>query len=323
MVDDQERAHRGLEAFAALRDGTDSMSLSVEARVALYGDIFARLAEAGVAKQDLIVAWDFTTASQQNLTGWLLQMRDETFAALGDAAPTWELTEEVSDWQNDTIMHRLKGTFEALLYMTAPGVGQRLNLDADGNLRKNGTVDVPFEIIIPNAAANGPVALMQHGHGLLGSYTQIESGHFRGGRPVRLRHLWRRPGGGIATNDVATIAASLLTGDISGLAKMTDRLHQGALHHLLAMHGNAGLANDPTYGPMLDGDQRYYYGISQGGIFGGDLWLSTEVTRGCSTCPASPTTCCCAAAWTLTATSASRPGPTTTRATSPFACRSR
>ncbi len=278
------------EAFAALRDGTDSTEPSVEDRRALYGDIFARLAEAGVDKQDLIVAWDFTTASQDNLTRWALQMRDESFAALGDAAPTWSLTEEVSDWENDTIMHRLKGTFEAPLYMTGPGSGQRLNLDADGVLTQNGTVDVPFEIIIPNVAANGPVALMQHGHGLLGSYTQIESSHFREVADQYGYAVFGVDLVGMATNDVATIAGALVTGDIGGLAKMTDRLHQGTLNHLLAMRVmHEGLASDPTYGALLNGDERYYYGISQGGIFGGVyMGLSTEVTRGVLDVPGQP-----------------------------------
>jgi len=63
---------------------------------------------------------------------------------------------------------------------------------------------------------------------------------------------------------------------------MFDRQHQGMLEYLLAMRMmSRGLAEDPTYGPLLDGERRYYHGISQGGIFGGTyMALSTDVTRG-------------------------------------------
>jgi len=54
--------------FKALRDGTSSDDPSVGARRALYADIFARLAKAKVAKDDLQIAWDFSTASRQNNT---------------------------------------------------------------------------------------------------------------------------------------------------------------------------------------------------------------------------------------------------------------
>jgi hypothetical protein len=59
-------------------------------------------------------------------------------------------------------------------------------------------------------------------------------------------------------------------------------MHQGALNQLLAMRvAWAGLANDPLLTGLLDPDQRYWYGISQGGILGGVyMATTTEVERG-------------------------------------------
>src|SRR5690606_25860149 len=74
----------------------------------------------------------------------------------------------------------------------------------------------------------------------------------------------------------------LSDGKIDALASMFDRLHQGMLNQLLAMRMmRGGMATDPTHGPLLDADARYYHGISQGGIFGATyMALSTEVERG-------------------------------------------
>src|SRR5438309_801869 len=68
-------------AFAAYRDGTAS---SNDPRTAHMNGIFADLAEAGWNKQDLSLAWDFTTASTQNVTGRLLAIRDDAFGQLGE-----------------------------------------------------------------------------------------------------------------------------------------------------------------------------------------------------------------------------------------------
>jgi hypothetical protein len=65
--------------FAALRDGTASEDESVEARRALYEDIFANFEAAGWARNEIQIAWDFTTASDENNTRWLLHMRDTAF----------------------------------------------------------------------------------------------------------------------------------------------------------------------------------------------------------------------------------------------------
>ena len=49
----------------------------------------SRPGAAGIARNDLYLAWDFTVASQRNITERLLFMRDDAFAALGSAAPSF------------------------------------------------------------------------------------------------------------------------------------------------------------------------------------------------------------------------------------------
>ncbi len=76
--------------FAAYRDGTVPALRSrrgFEARVPQMERIFRDLDKAGIGRDDLFVAWDFTIASRQNLTERALHIRNRTFAGLGDTQP--------------------------------------------------------------------------------------------------------------------------------------------------------------------------------------------------------------------------------------------
>ena len=69
-------------AFKSLRDGKASGELAGRAKD--YSSIFSSLRKAGIDRKSLYLAWDFTVASESNLTERALAMRDEAFAALGD-----------------------------------------------------------------------------------------------------------------------------------------------------------------------------------------------------------------------------------------------
>lgn len=70
--------------FKAYRDAVPTGSAAVEARRPKMESIFTTLTAAGIARDDLYLAWDFTVASEENLTQRLLAMRDDAFAQLGD-----------------------------------------------------------------------------------------------------------------------------------------------------------------------------------------------------------------------------------------------
>ena len=70
--------------FLAYRDGTPTGDVAKEARRPHMEDVFATLAAAGIARNDLYLAWDFTVASRESLTKRALAIRDDAFAALGD-----------------------------------------------------------------------------------------------------------------------------------------------------------------------------------------------------------------------------------------------
>lgn len=272
-------------AFTALRDRLPfDEDPSVDERRALYADIFARLEQAGVARASLQLAWDFTTASRENNTGYLLHMRDEALAAAGDDGPAYTITDVQMD-VDEEVLFRIEGTFEAPLYLTQTGPGARLVFGDDGMPEPNPdqpTVDVPFLVLIPRAAETTPAALLQYGHGLLGSLTQLEAGNFRKLINDKGYVIFGLTLDGMGDDDGNWISDQLAGGRVDELTAMFERQHQGLLQYLLAMRmmKNA-FANDPTYGAYVDASERYYHGISQGGIFGGTyMSLSTDVERG-------------------------------------------
>lgn len=285
LVDAEDKPIPPSPAFAALRDETDSEDGTVSARRALYDDIFSKLEDAGVARNDLLLAWDFTTASRESNTGWLLHMRDQADELTGETGPAYTITSVDSDLDPTNILYRIKGTMAVPLYLENPGPGSQLLFDEDGMPMPNPeqpTYDVEWELLIPNSAQNGPVALLQHGHGLLGHYDQIEAENFRTFCNQYGYAIFAVRLAGMADDDQEWIIEQLVNGKVDNLMLMFHRLHQGFLDNLLLMKMvSKGLSQDPTYGAYLDPTKRVYWGISQGGIQGGVLMsLSKDINRG-------------------------------------------
>ena len=72
-------------AFRTLRDGARTTIPQVEARRAYFDtQVFPVLEANGIAREDLVLAFDFTVASTRDLTGEMLSMRDQTFEWLAN-----------------------------------------------------------------------------------------------------------------------------------------------------------------------------------------------------------------------------------------------
>jgi hypothetical protein len=273
-------------AFRALRDLVASDEPSVDARRGLYEDIFGKLAAAGIPRADLQLAWDFTTASRENVTGWLLHMRDEALASFGEQGPAYVIDEVDEASDTERVAYRIKAHMTNVpLYLDKPEPGGKLVFGPDGMPMPNPmrpTYDVPVEILIPKSALAKPASLLQYGHGLLGSRDQIGSDALRQVANDKNHVFFGIDLVGMAEDDSSWITNVLGSGRMHDLAPMFDRLHQGFLNSLLAMRMmSGGFAKDPKYGALIDPTQRYYYGISQGGIMGAVyMSVSTDVTRG-------------------------------------------
>lgn len=283
VVDSDASVLAPSEAFAALRDELPSDEPSVEARRSLYGDIFARLEDAGVPRADLQLAWDFTTASEADNTSWLLHMRDEALASVGPEGPAYTLTEVIPDWAPGIAYH-VVGEMEVPLYLDIPGPGGVILLGDDGLPEPDGTTTYPFTLIIPESAADEPAPLMQFGHGLFGDYTGVDvtAPIVAEINMVSFGVSWI----GMSSEDPAELAAALGGGDLSGFQTLPSRLLQSHVNALLAMRMMQGaLKDDPAIAlngqSPINPDERYYFGGSLGGIMGSVYMSITEdVERG-------------------------------------------
>jgi hypothetical protein len=280
-------------AFQALRDGTPSGSAALEARRPQFEQIFTTLAAAGVSRSDLVLAWEFHTASDDSLERWLLSMRDETFAALGIGAPAFQVTTVENDPFGDPrVCRRVQGTYDVPRYMTDDNPGSRLVIGPAGVPVQQGVTKAPFTAIIPCSLLNPlphPGRPIFYGHGLLGSgLGEVSSGHLRTLADtygfVVVATDWQ----GMSSADMSTIISFIP--DISGFPTLPERLHQGILNQLVLGHllgAPNGLAADPAFLGTIDPSEVFYYGNSQGGILGGSVMaLTQETTRGVLGVPA-------------------------------------
>jgi hypothetical protein len=191
LVDADGDAVEPEPAFRALRDGTPSTIEQVEERREHFEFLFRSLRKAGVERGDLVLAFDFTVASDHNLTGQMVSMRDQAYAWLATQAPAaGVVVDEASSQEFDCseegqhIWREVRGTYPVPLFLDKdpevpfPGnPSQRgfrvsfLVLDpADGFTPVfTTTTDAEFGISIPCAALDGPLSAVVTGHGLFGN----------------------------------------------------------------------------------------------------------------------------------------------------------
>ena len=282
------------EAFAALRDGVSSEDESVEARRVLYEDIFARLEDAGWDTADIQLAWDFNTASDENNTEWLVHMRDTALELVADGieydytTPPGGIEDEwpTNPTRDENIAFRVRGTYRVPNFMTSVEPGSFLVFGEDGLPTVNEEVpwmDVPFDIMIPKSAtAENPAAIIEYGHGLLGSARQIDANHFATFMNEYNYIFAATDLIGMSGSDETAIGISLATGNVAALQTMFDRLHQGFVNYVVLLRMmKTTFAEDERFGDLVKGDEAYYYGISQGGIMGSVVTaLSPDIERG-------------------------------------------
>ena len=96
--------------------GRPAATRAWKSRRALYADIFAKLAAAGVPKDDLQIAWDFTTGSRESITGPLIAVRDAALGVVGSDGPEFTL-KSVEENPNADILRRIVVTMKAPLFL--------------------------------------------------------------------------------------------------------------------------------------------------------------------------------------------------------------
>jgi hypothetical protein len=218
-----------------------------------------------------------------------LHMRDEALAQYADdEGPSFTIDVIDTTFNPDQVAFRLEGTIEVPLFLDSPDAGGRIVRGPDGLPEIQGTASYPFIVIIPQSATLEPGALLQHGHGLLGSATQVQ-GRYEFANDYNYVNFaldWI----GMSNSDTLNIIELLGQGKAHDFVEVSDRLQQGIINFELGMRMmRTSFANDPDWGQYVDPSRRYYFGGSQGGIFGGTFMsITTEIERGILGVPGQP-----------------------------------
>ncbi len=274
------------EGFRLLRDGVPTGIDAIESRREHMEKVFTELGDAGIDRDDLYLAWDFTVASTANVTGRMLAMRDDAFAKLGDTnltdgtvqgtAPDYTIT-DVQNYPSDTASGRgvqyvrtIEGTVKVPCYMTDPDgggpkqpcdPGSRLNLNADGVPQQNGFYNARFGCGIPRSAVTetaplsgvynvtDPARPSLYGHGLFGEFDEVYAGSVRRLGDENDVLNCAADWIGMADEDIGPAAFPALL-DLSKFGAIPDRLQQGFVDFLylgrLLIHPD-GLTDDPAF----------------------------------------------------------------------------
>lgn len=275
-------------AMAALRDAQASSVRGVHARRAHFeAAVFPVLESAGVARGELQLAFDFTTASEASITDPLLRARDVLLEQIGDQGPSFEVV-EIVPIDDEWTAYRVDAVAQVPSFLSDPAALPRtFTFDAEGTPLSQGFEAVPFEIHVPHSAlaALGSAAVLQYGHGLFWSREE--------GRKDWLRQLAAREGmlllaadmQGMSEGDIADFGTVILE-DFGAFPKLADEVLQGILNHVALQRLAKGALPAATEEalraegtPLADG-RVFYYGNSQGGTLGSILAaVSVDVER--------------------------------------------
>lgn len=286
------------EGFATLRDGGESDDPDLARQRDHYEDVvFPTLAAAGWQRDELQLAWDFHTVSEQGSLATVRHVVDRALADAGDAGPAYAITEidELGCDDGTLIGRQVEGTLTVPLFLESWSPGGFLRFGPDGLPLAEGTVDVPFMARVPCALLSDPHAAipLQFGHGLFGDRKDVRSGSLDRIADALPAVLLAVDWTGMKDDDIAPITLAIAT-DVTDFATIPDRLHHGHMEALMAARGLTGaLGQDPAFHqdgvPLIDGSAVHFYGNSQGAVLGGaTLALGSDYDRAVLGVPGAP-----------------------------------
>ncbi len=275
------------EGFAAiLEDRTTSHDL-LERMRPRYVDIFAKLSAQGIERDDLVVAWDFTTLAKEETQREMVAARDRALASI-DGGNGLAYTVTSDELHSDPLIRRrIEGTYTVPLLLTNDGLytpTTQLVRDDDGLPMVVGTYEAPFVALIPECAYSSPepIGMFIYGHGLLGDAGQTAS---TGPRLVAGQECLVAYGTdfrGFSERDLPALA--LVLNDFNKQEIFFPVQIQGVVNHIILTKTAQGPMAQTLFadknGTLVDPTKVFYYGISQGGIMGGTVMaFDQEVKR--------------------------------------------
>lgn len=278
------------EAFVALRDGTETRDWDIEGRRDWYDNqIFPVLVDDGWERGEIQLAWDFVTVSKENSLRRAVDIRDDAQERVGAGGPSYEITrideEDCSTGAN--IGKTLHVEMTVPMYTESEKAPTFLTRDENGQPYYNGDTTAEVMIRIPCSLLEDPepAMVLQYGHGLLGSRSEVKSGYLsqmaNDNKWILMASDWI----GMAQEDTGPLTL-MLVNDPSDFAQVPERSMQGFVQMdlaLMAIRGDLGQdeALSVDGASLVDPERFAYYGNSQGGILGpAYVGMSNQIERG-------------------------------------------
>jgi hypothetical protein len=279
------------DGFASLRDAAALPGL--EDQQERFDGIFAKLEEQGLARQDLVLAWDFVTGSEAQTHAALDAVLEAVVADLPadpSHTPDYRVENVWSPDDGDVLgpytWRVADGELELPGFLTEQG---EFELDEQGLPVPQGDDSVYWMVFVPESLRGAPAGsapVVVFGHGILASpklYLFYEED------PMAVQALADRLGmifigtewRGLCTRDLGDAAG--VASDFGTFHHLTDKMIQGLANaSVLPRLVRSGFASDPILqasdgsGSLVDPDRVYYFGISLGGIQGANLMAHTQ-----------------------------------------------
>ncbi|MCL4557183.1 MAG: hypothetical protein M1491_00845 [Deltaproteobacteria bacterium] len=278
--------------FRYLRDKVATDNSVVEGVRQHYEDLFSFLSAQGISRKDTVLAWDFTTASDQFITDHLLSMRDQALSKISitgipySFSTVTQFTSDTSAANHNSYLYKeLIGVFTAPTFIDSNGY--LVTDPATGLPKYVGQASYPLVVHIPACVTDTtlPIPIMVFGHGLFGTaQSEMESTYQESVIDqlcmVQVGTDWI----GLSLNDA--VNAILAIQDMNQFPLITDRLQQAQINvvTMARLALSSAFDSDPNIeynGRPTIGSEIYYYGISDGGIQGTTFMsIDPDITRG-------------------------------------------
>lgn len=268
------------EGFRRIRDREPTPEL--ETLASRYEtELFPVLSAAGVAREEIFLAWDFTTGPDSAVTSDMIAVRAAAIEfTRTTTAPQIEITAIENGAAGSGVYRLIRGTVRGPLFLDSddPGDASPLARDAAGNPKIAGETAFPFVAIIPESVKNDlrPARALAYGHGFFGSRREVEND-----ATVELANrlhavVFSIDWFGMTMHEKLGVLDGLVVHPSTALA-FTETVAQAYANWIVMLAAIRGSL--PAYSAFdrPDGALSYdpadldFLGISQGGILGGNF----------------------------------------------------